>query len=115
MGEFGKMPREDRRIFFDYDEAYKAVYQLCQQKGLPKPPPGYIVKIEANLEEPLDVDMFLENHKSSAIETVRYTKDFLVASLMIMCRAIGIPLPKGANKTLELSRDKVILRIQMMR
>ena len=109
------MPREDRRIFFDYEETYKAVYQLCQQKGLPKPPAGTIVKIEGNIEDPLDIDLYLENHKSSALETIRYTKDFVVAALMIMCRSIGIPLPKGANKTLELSGNTVILRIQMLR
>lgn len=109
------MPREDRRIFFDFDETYKAIYQLCAQKGLPKPPSGYIVRVEQNLENPLELDFFLENHKSSAIETTRYTKDFAVAALMIMCRTIGIPLPKGANKSLELNRDKVVLRVQMLR
>lgn len=109
------MPREDRRIFFDFDETYKAVYQLCSQKGLPKPPAGYIIRVEQNLEHPLELDFFLENHKSSAIETTRYTKDFVVAALMIMCRTIGIPLPKGANKSLELNREKVILRVQMLR
>lgn len=109
------MPREDRRIFFDFEETYKAVYQLCVQKGLPKPPAGYILRIEPNLEDPLELDFFMENHKTVALETVQYTRDFVVAALMIMCRTIGIPLPKGANKTLELNREKVILRIQMMR
>ncbi len=109
------MPREDRRIFFDFEETYKAVYQLCAQKGLPKPPAGYIIRIEPNLEEPLELDFFLEKHKNGELETVQYTRDFVVASLMIMCRTIGIPLPKGANKTLELNREQVILRIQMMR
>ena len=109
------MPREDRRIFFDFEESYKAIYQLCQQKGLPKPPAGHIIRIEQNMENPLELDIFLENHKSSAIETIRYTKDFAVAALMIMCRTIGIPLPKGANKSLELARDMVVLRVQMLR
>jgi len=109
------MPREDRRIFFDFEETYKAVYQLCAQKGLPKPPAGTIIRIEPNLEEPLELDFFLENHKTSVVETVQYTRDFVVASLMILCRSIGIPLPKGANKTLELSREQVVLRVQMMR
>ena len=109
------MPREDRRIFFDFDETYKSIYQLCQQKGLPKPPAGHIVRVEQNLENPLELDIFLENHRSASIETIRYTKDFAVAALMIMCRTIGIPLPKGANKSLELAHDKVILRVQMLR
>lgn len=109
------MPREDRRIFFDYEETYKAVYSLCTQKGLPKPPSGSIMRMEPNLENPLELDIFLESNRSGSLETVKYTKDFIVAALMIMCRTIGIPLPKGASKTLELQQDKVILRVQMMR
>lgn len=109
------MPREDRRIFFDYEETYKAIYSLCTQKGIPKPPAGYIMRMEPNLENPLELDIFLDSNRSGTLETVKYTKDFVVASLMIMCRGIGIPLPKGASKTLELHQEKVILRVQMMR
>lgn len=109
------MPREDRRIFFEFEETYKAIYQLCAQKGLPKPTAGTIIRIEQNIENPLELDMFLENNKSNEIEVIRYTKDFMIAALMIMCRTIGIPLPKGANKTLELAQTLVILRIQMLR
>lgn len=109
------MPREDRRIYFDHDETFKAVYQLCGQKGLPKPPAGYIIRVEPNIENPMDLDVILENHRSSALETIHYSKDFVVAALMIYCRGAGIPLPKGANKSLELSKDKIILRVQMIR
>lgn len=115
IGRVRNMPREDRRIFFDYEETYKAIYSLCTQKGLPKPASGYIIRIEPNLENPLELDIFLESHRSGSLETVKYTKDFVVAALMIMCRTIGIPLPKGASKTLELQHDKVVLRVQMMR
>jgi hypothetical protein len=109
------MPREDRRIFFDYEETYKSIYSLCTQKGLPKPPAGHIMRMEPNLENPLELDIFLDNTRTGTLETVKYTKDFVVAALMIMCRTIGIPLPKGASKTLELQQEKVILRVQMMR
>ncbi|PZQ46918.1 MAG: hypothetical protein DI551_04305 [Micavibrio aeruginosavorus] len=109
------MPREDRRIFFDYDETYKALYQLCTQKGLPKPPAGSIARLEVNPENPLEIDFFLESNKSGGVEVIRYTKDFIVAALMIMCRTIGIPLPKGANKSMELQGDQIILRVQMLR
>ncbi len=109
------MPREDRRIFFDHDETFKAVYLLCAQKGLPKPPAGYMLRIEPSVENPLELDFFIESQKDSSTETVKYTKDFVVAALMIMCRTIGIPLPKGANKSLELSQGQVVLRVQMLR
>lgn len=112
---FRAMPREDRRIFFDYEETYKAIYSLCTQKGLPKPPAGHIMRMEPNFENPLEIDIFLDNIRTGSEETVKYTKDFVVAALMIMCRTIGIPLPKGASKALDLQEDKVILRVQMMR
>lgn len=109
------MPREDRRIFFDLEETYKALYQLCEQKGVPKPTAGHILRVEQYPDNPLELEVFLENHRSNETEINRYTKDFMVAALMGMCRSIGIPLPKGANKTLELSEEHVILRLQMLR
>lgn len=109
------MPREDRRIFFDHDETFKALYSLCSQKGVPKPPPGLMLRVEENFEHPLEMDFWIENPKNSSPELVRYTKDFVVAALMIMCRSIGIPLPKAANKTLEIIKDRVVLRVQMLR
>lgn len=109
------MPREDRRIFFDYEETYKAIYSFCTQKGLPKPPAGYIMRIEQDLENPLELDIFIESSRSGSLEAVKYTKDFIAAALIIMCRTLGIPLPKGASKTLELQKDKIVLRVQMLR
>lgn len=109
------MPREDRRIYFDHDETFKAIYQLCGQKGLPKPPAGYIIHVEANIENPLELDFTIESKRNVSNELIQYSRDFIVAALMIYCRTIGIPLPKGANKTLELSKDNLILRVQMIR
>ena len=109
------MPREDRRIFFDYEETFKAIYSLCAQKGLPKPGGGVITRIEQNIDNPLEMDFMMESGRIGAPEVTRYTKDFVVAALMIMCRNLGIPLPKGANKTLEIIRDKIVLRVQMLR
>lgn len=109
------MPREDRRIFFDNDEVYKALYSFCAQKGLPKPPAGTLRRVEINVENPLELNIFIDGQRDAKIETITYTKDFMVAALMIMCRTMGIPLPKGANKTLELVNEKIVLRIQMMR
>jgi hypothetical protein len=109
------MPREDRRIFFDYEETYKAIVALCNEKGLPKPASGYIMNVEYHPENPLEIDITLENNRSGSVEYVRYTKDFMVAALMGSCRVIGIPLPKAANKTMEIHDEKLALRVQMLR
>jgi hypothetical protein len=34
IGQIVAMAREERRIMFDYAEAYKAIYTLCAQKEL---------------------------------------------------------------------------------
>ncbi len=109
------MPREDRRISFDHEEVYKALYGFCVQKGVPKPPSGVLMRVSVDIENPLELDFIIETTREHKLENVKYTKDFTVAALMIMCRAIGIPLPKAANKSLELVNEKVVLRVQMMR
>lgn len=109
------MPREDRRISFDHEEVYKAIYGFCVQKGVPKPPAGALMRVAVDIENPLELDFVIETNREQKLESVKYTKDFTVAALMIMCRAIGIPLPKAANKSLEIINDKIVLRIQMMR
>ncbi len=109
------MPREDRRIFFDHDETYKAVYTFCMQKEVAKPPAGALLRVAVNVENPLELDFIIEGQRDQKLEMVKYTKDFVVAAMMIMCRGIGIPLPKAANKSLEVVNDKIVLRVQMMR
>ncbi len=109
------MPREDRRVFFDLDESYKAVYTLCGQKAIPKPVSGVLRKVDINLDDPLNLDFQIESNRSGQMETSTFTKDFVIAALMVMCRNIGIPLPKGANKTLEMIRGQLVLRVQMLR
>jgi hypothetical protein len=109
------MPREDRRIFFDFEEIYKAIDLLCHEKGLAKPVPGYIINVEYDPENPLEVEITMENNRSGSVEVVKYTKDFMVAALMAACRAVNIPLPKGANKAMEIHEEKIALRVQMLR
>ncbi len=109
------MPREDRRIFFDYGETYKAVISLCVQKGMPRPPTGLLLKVENSKGDTGELDFTIESVKSGNIEIIRYTKDFVIAALMIMCRTVNIPLPKGANKSLGLSDKDLVLYVHMLR
>lgn len=45
------MPREDRRVIFDFEEAYKALYALCTRREIKKPPPGVILSIKQDKED----------------------------------------------------------------
>lgn len=107
------MPREDRRISFDNDEVYKAVYALCTQKQMKKPIPGHIVKITEGAGESGAIFLDFENPLDKSAECGEYTRDFIAAALMLFCRGCGIPLPKTAKKSVAIIDGILILRVQI--
>lgn len=108
------MPREDRRITFSYDEVYKAIFALCVQRELKKPPPGIIMSVEISTIDPSRVSLRLENPQISApVMFLEYSMDYLAAALMLYCRTCRIPLPKTAGKSVELAPDGIVLRVQI--
>lgn len=108
------MPREDRRITFSYDEVYKAIFALCVQRELKKPPAGIIMAVEPSMADASKVSVRIENPLINApVMFVDYSMDYLAAALMLYCRTCRIPLPKTAEKSVELGQDGVILRVQI--
>ena len=109
------MPKEDRRIVFDNEEVYKALYALTTQKQMKKPPPGSITNVEAASDNPDRVIVTLVNPQNSFDQemTEEYTRDFLAAALMVFCRGQGIPLPKSARKSVLIKDGIVMLRAQI--
>ena len=107
------MPREDRRITFDYEETYKAVYALCVQKEFRKPPQGVISAIDQNPGDPAKLVLRIENHLAHKSHDAEYGRDFMAAALMLYCRGLNIPLPKTGQKSVELAPGEVTLRIQI--
>lgn len=108
------MPREDRRILFDNDEVYKAVFALSMQKQLKKPPPGAFVRVYQDDKDPNKIFVDLENPQDTSVNrTLEYSSDFLAAALMLFCRGCGIPLPKTAKKSVVIQDNTVLLRVQI--
>lgn len=107
------MPKEDRRILFENDEVYKAIFALSAQKELPKPPPGSLSAVSLTETQPAEVIVRLENPAQNFNENVKYTYDFVAAALMMYCRGQGIPLPKKAHKSLLIVEGKLVLRVQI--
>ena len=107
------MPREDRRIIFDYSEAYQALYALCVQKELKRPPPGAIraCAFKAGDDQILQIDVV--NSQENMTAAIEYSRDFVAAALMRFCRGSGVPLPKKALKSVELGQEIVILRVMI--
>jgi hypothetical protein len=107
------MPREDRRIVFDYTETYKAIFALCVQKELPRPLVGSITAMKFKADDDKSVIARFTNGQNGTSATREYSRDFLAAALMLYCRTCGIPLPKKAMKSVELGDEGVTLRITL--
>lgn len=107
------MPREERRIIFDYQETYRAIYALCVQKEMKKPPPGKIIAARLKPDDEKAVVFSLENDYEESATEREYTQDFIAAALMLFCRSSRIPLPKGARKSVAFEGDKIILHVSI--
>ncbi len=107
------MPREDRRIVFDYAETHKAMFALCVQKGLRQPFVGSITAINFKAEDDKSVVVRFANGLQGTSATSEYSRDFLAAALMLYCRTCNIPIPKKAMKSVELGDERVTLHITL--
>lgn len=107
------MPHEDRRIIFEFQETYKALYALCVQKEMKKPPPGVVAAVIVHPMEATKVLVRIENPQTNRAQDVEFTRDFLAAALMLYCRTCRIPLPKTGKKSVEFLENNIILRVQI--
>ena len=105
------MPHEERRIIFDYSEAYKAIYALSVQKEMKKPPPGTIMEVKIDPKDDKNLIFAIDNPLDNVKSEREYSRDFLAAALMLYCRTLRIPLPKGARKAVEVVEGSVILHV----
>ena len=106
------MPREDRRILFENEEVYKAIYAMCFQRQLKLPPPGQLAKITVD-EGQAQIVLEMQNPLDKTEAKLEYPQDFVAAALMLYCRGCGIPLPKSAKKSVMLTEGQLMLRVQI--
>lgn len=107
------MPREDRRIYFEFQETYKAIYALCVQNQIKKPQPGMVTAVMQHPTDAAKAIVRIENVHDKTSQDIEFTRDFIAAALMLYCRTLRIPLPKSAVKSVEYAPDSVILRVQI--
>lgn len=105
------MPREDRRIIFTYEETYKALYALCMQREMKRPPPGAISSIVVDPHDEKKLAFRIDNMQDNSAHELEYSRDFLAAALMLYCRSQSVPIPKKASKSVDFKADNVILRM----
>ena len=107
------MPKEDRRIIFSSDEVYKALFTLRDQKQMRPLPLGQVITAGVDADDSNKVFFILENQMEGTHAKIEHFRDFVAAALMLFCRGSGIPLPKGAQKSVMIQEGMVILRVQM--
>lgn len=105
------MPREDRRIMFDFTETYKAIFAMCVQNELKRPFAGSITAISYKADDEKNVVVRFANGLDQTPATSEYSRDFLAAALMLYCRTCNIPIPKRARKSVVIGGDAVTLHI----
>ena len=105
------MPREDRRIVFDYAETYKAIFALCLKKEMPRLFVGAIAEITYKANDGKNVVVRFADGLQGTTATTEYSQDFLAAALVLYCRTCAIPVPKRGRKSVDLGADSVTLHI----
>jgi len=107
------MPREDRRIIFDFSETYNAIYSLNMKSENHKFPPGKITEINYHPDDEKRVIIKLDNPQDDKTTEEELTQDFVAAALLLLCKGEGIPVPKGSKKAIEFTEDSTVLRIMV--
>lgn len=107
------MPREKRLISFDTAEVYQAIYSLCSQKNMLKPPAGTVTDLSYNQSDSSLIVMKTADNVTGKKSRNEYSRDFMAAALMLYCRGIGIPLPKNANKSVTVKDGEVLLIVRI--
>lgn len=107
------MPRESRHIKFDCFETYHAIYALCTQKQQKKPPPGAIIDITEDNRVERTFIFQIENIQDGTSAKLEYTRDFVAAALMLYCKRVNIPLPREADKRIDVYDNGFMLVCEM--
>ncbi len=107
------MPREDRHIIFENAEVYSALTALVRQRENKRLPEGAIEIIKPNEADKKQIVLFIQNPADGMKAKREYSADFIIAALMMYCRSVGIPLPKGARKSLIIEDNIATLRVQI--
>jgi hypothetical protein len=85
------MPREDRRISFDFTETYKAIFALCVQNEMPRPVAGSITAIDFKGDDGRCVAVRFANGLQGTSATSEYGQDYSVSPALRAVRARLFP------------------------
>ncbi len=107
---------EDRRITFEPTELYHAIYAHCKRANQKTPPSGEIESVSfkdkaADSTDIVNIKLVDKNERTSV--DLKYGEAFVAAALIMYCRGVGVPVPKAAKKSIEITSNRIVLRAVM--
>jgi hypothetical protein len=102
------MPNESRTLSFSNSEAMGALMDYCAstKRELPK---GGIKRLTFSNDDEIKVTAEFEGGAPS----IRFYEHEVAVALIMLCNKKGIPIPKRAAKSLQVSQDSIALHFSM--
>lgn len=101
---------DSRHIMFS-PEAIREAVKTYRALFPAKQPPGLLGPIVVRSAEPLTLGIKVQAMGSSVYREVEMDENEIAAMLIVFCRKLKIPLPRTANKSIELDGDNIALSV----
>ena len=106
------MPKELRKLTFSAAELQAAVMDYCLRTNIPVPKANIEdVLVSDNPEETVTIQFMLTDPTES--NEVKLGREQVAASLIRYCGLNSIPLPRSAQKVLQVSDGAISLMVSM--
>ncbi|MFK7838689.1 MAG: hypothetical protein AB8B83_00015 [Bdellovibrionales bacterium] len=108
------MPSEERFVTFSLSEVSKALSIYFIQKDMPSLPSGDVVSFALS-EDTDDADkVFVKvEDETGSVSDFDFERKFFAEALVFYCQGSGIPLPKSGSKFLNITNDKIVMKITL--
>jgi hypothetical protein len=102
------MPNETRSLSFSNAEAIAALTEYCAstKRELPK---GGIKRLSFSNDAEIKVTAEFEGGPPA----IRFYENEVAVALIMFCNKKGIPVPKRATKSLQVTQDSIALNLSM--
>lgn len=99
---------DSRHIQFS-PEAVRAAVKTFRELFPQKQPPGLLGPIMIRSDNPLILGVKIQAMGSSVYREIEMEEAEVAAMLIIYCRKMKIPLPRAAEKSMEVDGDRIAL------
>lgn len=99
---------DSRHIMFS-PEAIREALKSFRELFPTKQPPGLLGPIVIRSADPLVLGVKIQATGSSTYREVEMEESEVAAMLIVFCRKIKIPLPRTANKSIEVEGENIAL------